>query len=148
MARPRPLFLPALALLLCLGCARWQYLPPARPVAGMFPTVVSPQCLEQAVRLTLSPRELQEQLDQAALWEPLALAGFPREELALLSRSLERRGYGEVDGRRCPASAVEWVALLGAGPRALRLQYQLRKEDSPRELLLILAPAPDAPAQP
>ncbi len=132
--------LPALALLLCLGCAHERYLPPARPVAGMFPTVVPPQHLAQAVPLPLSPQELQEQLEKAALWEPLVQSGFPQEEVALLSRSLTRRGYGEVDGRRCPASPVAWVALLGEAPRTLRLQYRLRREDSPRELLLPLPP--------
>ncbi len=142
MPRTLPSLLLPLALLLCLSCARWQYLPPARPVAGMFPTVVSPRLLTQAVPLSLSPEELQNLLEEAELWESLVLAGFPREELALLSRSLERRGYGEVDGRRCPASDLEWMAFLGAAPRTLHLRYQRRQEEAPREILLSLPPAP------
>lgn len=123
---PRPLLLPLLCLLLlCGGCTTSPYLPPSRPVAGMFPTVVPPLCLQEAVPVPLSPGEVREHLEAENLWAPLLQAGFPQGELALLSRSLTRRGYAEIDARRCPRPGLLWVALLATAPHRLSLQYQV-----------------------
>ena len=111
--RKSTLFAMALAAALLLaGCVSKEYLPPNRPLAGMYPSVLPPSELGRFHNVQTDEAELESHLRELGLWEPLVSAGLLQTELRVVARSLARRGYGELDARRCN-SGIRWVAFVG-----------------------------------
>ncbi|MBR6471311.1 MAG: hypothetical protein IKS83_05910 [Victivallales bacterium] len=100
------------ALLWVCGCVDPGYQPPQRPLAYMYPTLMSGTQLRQLKAIEVSVAELRARLELLGLWEPLEMAGLTEAELATVVRSLAHRGYAELDARRTK-SQVRWVAFLG-----------------------------------
>ena len=101
----------ATALLLAGGVSK-EYLPPNRPLAGMYPSVLPPSELGRFHNVQTDEAELESHLRELGLWEPLVRAGLLQTELRVVARGLARRGYGELDARRCN-SGIRWVAFVG-----------------------------------
>lgn len=112
------IILAAALFFLLTGCRTYQ--PPQRPVAYMYPTLMSGTQLRRLTPQNTSPADLQSYLESMELWRPLVKAGLETPELETLSRSLARRGYAELDARRsaCP---VAWVAFMGIAPLQLQI---------------------------
>ena len=104
--------LPIFLLLLACGCVEPGYQPPSRPLAYMYPTLMSGTHLRQLAAVEVTATVLRERLSALGLWEPLVSAGLTEAELATVVRSLAHRGYAELDARRTKSS-VRWVAFLG-----------------------------------
>ncbi len=110
-----------ICLLLCLffaGCRTYQ--PPQRPLAYMFPTLVPGDVMRRLSPQTVSTDELRRHLTTLGVWDDLVAAGLHEIELQTLIRGLQRRGYGELDARRCDCR-VRWVSFSGVAPGRLRI---------------------------
>lgn len=86
------------------GCVGEAYYPPGRPVAYMFPSVMSGRSLSLLRARPTTPAELSLRLEAMGLLAELRQAGMVDNELAILARGLGRRGYGELDCRRAEGS--------------------------------------------
>lgn len=107
----RKIFL--ILIVVCLAsCVNPGYQPPQRPLAYMYPTLMSGTQLQQLKSVEVTVALLGEYLKALGLWEPLVAAGLTEAELATVVRGLSRRGYAELDARRTK-SQVRWVAFLG-----------------------------------
>lgn len=95
-----------IALLFTVGCA--TYLPPERPVAYMYPSIVPGGVLRTLQPAQVPPEELQKMLEECHLQSALAEYGLLEMEYQTLSRGLARHGYGEIDARRCNRE-LKWV---------------------------------------
>ena len=104
--------LPVFLLLLACGCVNPGYQPPQRPLAYMYPTLMSGTQLQNLHAIEIPVEVLQARLEALGFWEPLVMAGLTKTELATVVRSLAHRGYAELDARRAK-SPVRWVAFLG-----------------------------------
>lgn len=102
----------ACGMLLLSSCRSTKYTPPRRPTAGMYPTLLPASELHHFTPVQLSTAELEEHLRELSFWEPLNTSHLEQSELDLVVRSLARRGYAELDSRRCDCS-VHWVVFVG-----------------------------------
>ncbi|MBN2450417.1 MAG: hypothetical protein JXR77_08505 [Lentisphaeria bacterium] len=91
------------------GC-RTPVAPPVRPVANLFPTLQPVTVLEGLEPSDVADASLAEMLEEAGVLDPLRHWGLTTAELGTAARGLRRRGYAEIDARRC-ACPVRWVVL-------------------------------------
>jgi len=99
-------------LLLLTGCCDLRYTPPQRPTAGMFPTLLPASELRRFTPVQIDVNELEAHLRELSFWEPLKASHLEQTELSLVVRSLARRGYAELDSRRCDCT-IHWVIFMG-----------------------------------
>jgi hypothetical protein len=106
------------------SCRTMKYTPPARPVPGMFPTILPGDELKNFTPVEVTPEELAEHLQELGIWKPLLTAGMPERDLLPICRSLRNRGYGELDARRSKSCPVRWVIFLGYPADHLTIVHQ------------------------
>ncbi|MBO7742300.1 MAG: hypothetical protein J6S21_07070 [Victivallales bacterium] len=99
-----------LFLVLLAGCRTYQ--PPQRAAAYMFPSLIPGSAVSSLTAQDVTPEELTAFLDEHSLLNTLDKAGLPREELQIVCRGLNRRGYGEIDARRS-GQKLQWLAFMG-----------------------------------
>lgn len=104
-------FLLAFALF-CAGC-RTTYLPPKRPFAGMYPTVMTIHEMQDMHPVKVDVQSLEAHLEEMNILSPLKNAGMTNDELQIVSRGLAQRGYAELDARRCDNCPVSLVLFGG-----------------------------------
>lgn len=105
--------LSATFMILCASC-RTTYLPPKRPFAGMFPTVMSSvRALKDLHPVDVDVQTLEGYLCELDVWQPLADAGLSSSEMLVIVRGLSQRGYAEIDARRCENCPVRFVLFAG-----------------------------------
>jgi len=110
-----------LAMAWLCGCS--TVLPPARPVAYMFPTVLPMSALEECIPRETTVADIEACLARSELKASLLEMGLQPGDLAIMARGLSKRGYAELDARRVKGR-LQWVSVcyLKAGT-ILRASY-------------------------
>lgn len=119
----RILFL-LLTVLALQACKTVQ--PPAYPVANMFPTVDITAKLETLQSCPVSIEQLQAAMQNMHIWQILQKAGLPSDELPILARGLNERGYAEIDARRA-SSPLLWVSFISPKKNKLFIRAAFAK---------------------
>lgn len=100
-----------LVLVLALFCSCQGIKRPERPVTTMFPTVLPANVMSALAPCSLSHDDLQEIMDKTGTSPELQKAGFLQTDYSIIRRGLEKRGYAEIDGRRCRALPWQWLTF-------------------------------------
>lgn len=138
----KQLLCPLLLLLLCAGCIHHAYLPPKRPLAGMYPTVMPASDMKHCTALEITEESLAGRLEEMELRKGLDQCGLLPQDLALLRRSLAQRGYAELDARRCQGTIL-WVAFLGYPKGSLTIAAELADHTVLRKSWPLSLPSPE-----
>lgn len=101
-----------LSCLLLAGCCTDAVLPPERPLAYVYPTLVPMNAIVDCVPVQLDVNAVRTVLDKSQILEELVETGLLESELEILARGLAKHGYAELDSRRCKKAKLRWVSVF------------------------------------
>jgi len=101
-------------------------LPPERPVAYMYPTVCPAAILSEMHPAKITRQELRDALSDMNLIADIDNSGMLSTDLAVILRSLTKRGYAEIDARRSKLP-WQWISLSVPAENTLQVVCGFRK---------------------